>query len=208
MNYQFPEIRTINDVLPHIEGCKEFVVAERDGFTVINYNVTMPDTFPPIKVAGGSAKQREARSLTNRMRRECRGLKFHTDGKIAARPFFKFFNVGERDETQIKNIDFSQPHNIEEKRDGSMLHPFLLDGGIRWMTKMGLSDVALQAEEFINTTSNYVPFARYCIDNGLTCIFEYTSPDNKIVVDYDQPALILLSVRNNITGNFLNIHGD
>lgn len=56
MNYEFPVIRTIQDVLPHIEGRDEFVVAERDGYTVINYAVAMEDTFPPVKVAGGSAK--------------------------------------------------------------------------------------------------------------------------------------------------------
>lgn len=32
MNYYFPEIRTIDDVLPHIEGRDEFIVAEREGY--------------------------------------------------------------------------------------------------------------------------------------------------------------------------------
>lgn len=30
MNYKFPQIRTIDDVLPHIEGRSEFIVAERE----------------------------------------------------------------------------------------------------------------------------------------------------------------------------------
>ena len=34
MHYTFPEIRTINDVLPHIEGREEFIVAEREGYTL------------------------------------------------------------------------------------------------------------------------------------------------------------------------------
>lgn len=45
MNYTFPEIRHISDVLPHVEGRSEFVVAEREGYTVINYVVAMADTF-------------------------------------------------------------------------------------------------------------------------------------------------------------------
>ena len=45
MNYSFPEIRTIDDVLPHIEGRKEFVVAEREGYTVINYAVAMAEIY-------------------------------------------------------------------------------------------------------------------------------------------------------------------
>jgi hypothetical protein len=31
--------------LPHIQGRDEFVVAERDSYTVINYVVSMADTF-------------------------------------------------------------------------------------------------------------------------------------------------------------------
>ena len=45
MRYAFPEIRTIDDVLPHVEGREEFIVAERDFGTVINYAVAMTNTF-------------------------------------------------------------------------------------------------------------------------------------------------------------------
>jgi hypothetical protein len=31
MHYEFPMIRHISDVLPHIEGREEFIVAEREG---------------------------------------------------------------------------------------------------------------------------------------------------------------------------------
>ena len=41
MNYEFPTIRNISDVLPAIMGRDEFVVAEKEGYTVINYNVMM-----------------------------------------------------------------------------------------------------------------------------------------------------------------------
>ena len=45
MHYKFPEIRTINDVLPHIAGRDEFIVADKGDYTVINYMVSMADTF-------------------------------------------------------------------------------------------------------------------------------------------------------------------
>ena len=48
MNYEFPHITNISDVLPAIEGRDEFVVAEKEGYTVINYNVMMADTFPDV----------------------------------------------------------------------------------------------------------------------------------------------------------------
>ena len=56
-------------------------MAEREGFTVIDYQVMMPDTFPPLT------------DEISALRRECRGIKFGTDGKILARPFHKFFNL-------------------------------------------------------------------------------------------------------------------
>jgi hypothetical protein len=41
MNYDFPEIKTIQDVLPHIEGRDEFRVMDKDWYTVINYMVRL-----------------------------------------------------------------------------------------------------------------------------------------------------------------------
>lgn len=195
MKYNFPIIETINDVLPHIAGRTEFIVAEREDYTVINYMVNMPDTFDID----------ESNPLTGLIRRECRGIKFYPDGKIAARVFHKWFNVGERDETQPHMIDLSKSHVIEEKRDGSMIHPMLIQGKIRWMTKMGLSDVALQAEKFIDKQSKYSKFAEWCINNDLTPSFEYTSPANRIVISYETDELVLLSVRKNLTGEYLRI---
>ena len=195
MNYVFPTIRHIDDVLPHIEGRKEFVVAERDYGTVINYVVAMADTFDmegPDDLGGA-------------MRRECRGLKFYSDGKLASRPFHKFFNVGEREETQSYLIDLNRQYSIEEKRDGSMIHPMLVDGYVRWMTKMGITTVAMQAEEFVAKNTKYKDFATWCIGKGLTPLFEWTSPFNQIVVPYEDDQMTLLSVRDNLTGEYLNI---
>ena len=222
MNYKFPEIRTIADVLPHIEGCDEFIVAEREGFTVINYQVSMPDTFPPIKVAGGSAKQREARELTNRMRRECRGLIFYPDGTIMSRPFHKFFNVNEREETLVKHIDLSREHVIMEKMDGSMIRPMMVNGVLRLGTKMGVTDVSVQAEgclrkiarmspaEWDMAQLGHVENAHYnwlkdMMMQNLTPLFEFVAPDNQIVLNYEKSDLVLLAIRDNITGEYLDI---
>lgn len=196
MHYTFPEIRTISDVLPHIEGREEFIVAEREGYTVINYVVAMANTFDMTGVD----------DLGGAIRRECRGLKFAPNGEIAARPFFKFFNVGEREETQPHLIDMSQSHVIMEKMDGSMIHPMVVGGCIRWMTKMGITEVAMQAEAFIAKNVKYKDFAAWCIKEKLTPIFEWTSPFNQIVLPYENDQLTLLAVRENVSGKFLSIH--
>jgi RNA ligase len=203
MKYTFPYIEKIEDVLPHIKDRGEFLVAEREHYTVINYMVALADTFDMFD---SYDEGNYVYDVTGAIRRECRGLKFYKDGRIAARPFFKFFNINERDETKIDKVDWSKPYTIMEKRDGSMIHPMRIGNDIRWMTKMGITEVSAQAEKFIEKNTNYEKFAKWCIENQLTPIFEYTSPNNKIVVRYEKDELVLLAVRHNITGEFMDIH--
>ena len=204
MQYQFPVINHINDVLPAIEGRKEFVVAQRDGFTVINYVVAMDDTFLPIKMVGGSASQRAERSLHNAIRRELRGIIFDSSGSILSRRLHKFFNVNEREETLANRIDWSIPHVILKKLDGSMITPIVINGVIRWGTKMGLTDVAAPVEEWVNNNLHYATFANYWHTYGHTPIFEWCSRKQRIVVDYPEDRLVLTAIRNNKTGEYLS----
>jgi RNA ligase len=205
MNYEFPIIRTIDDVLPHIKDREEFIIAEREFGTVINYQVEMPDTFPPIKVSNGSPKMCKERALTNAMRRECRGIIFDKTNKIMSRPFHKFFNINQHIETQMQQIDITQPHSIMEKMDGSMIRPIFVKGELRLATKMGVTAVSEQAEEWLILQSGYYKeWLQTQLQKGITPIFEWVSPLNQIVLAYEQPDLVYLGSRDNITGNYFN----
>ena len=196
MRYQFPKIQTIQDVLPHIQGRDEFVVAERDSYTVINYVVSMSDTF---EMSGPN-------DLTGAIRRECRGLIFDKAGVLISRPFHKFFNVNEREETQMNVIDLSQPHVIMEKMDGSMIRPLIVDGCLRLATKMGVTEVAMAAEVYLASrkdSGEIMNWMERCVKIGLTPIFEFIAPTNQIVISYSEPDLVLLAIRHNETGNYL-----
>jgi RNA ligase len=196
MNYTFPIIRNINDVLPHVEGRDEFVVAEREGYTVINYMVAMADTFD---MTGPD-------DLGGAIRRECRGLIFDRAGNIMSRPFHKFFNVNEREETQAHCIDMSQPHVIMEKMDGSMIRPIFVDDYLRLATKMGVTEVAMQAEAWLAAQDPMLKeWMAIMMVQGITPIFEWVSPFNQIVLAYETADLVLLSLRNNITGEYLDV---
>jgi RNA ligase len=185
MNYEFPLIRNISDVLPAIAGRDEFVVAEKEGYTVINYNVMMEYTFDC------------------NIRRECRGIIFDSKtGDIIRRPFHKFFNVNEREETQDHVIDLSRPHAILEKLDGSMIAPFIVDGQMIWGTKMGATDVAKPVEEFVKKNPQYAEFALNMLVLGLTPIFEWCSRKQRIVLDYQEDQLILTAIRDLKTGEY------
>jgi RNA ligase len=199
MNYQFPEIRHISDVLPHIEGRSEFVVAEREGYTVINYVVAMADTFDMYPA--GYDGPLSTYDLGGAIRRECRGLIFDRDGNIMSRPFHKFFNINEREETQAHCVDISQPHVIMEKMDGSMIRPIFVDGHLRLATKMGVTEVAMQAEAWLAAQDPILKqWMAIMMIQDITPIFEWVSPFNQIVLAYETADLVLLALRHNITG--------
>jgi RNA ligase len=203
MNYKFPIIETIDDVLPHIEGREEFRIFDKEWYKVINYMVNLEDSFPSVVVSGGSAKMREERSLTHRMRRECRGLIFDVNGKLISRPYHKFFNVGEKEETQLNKVNLYEPHVVLEKLDGSMIRPIPTADGFRLATKAGVTDVSMNAEVFIADKLNYSLFIKKCIQKGTTPIFEWCSRKNRIVVDYPEDQLILTGIRYTNTGEYV-----
>lgn len=188
MFYEFPEIRTIQDVLPHIEGRDEIIVAEREHYDVINYVVAMQDTF----------HMHGCEDFVGAMRRECRGLIFDKSGNLISRPFHKFFNLGEREETQAQMIDFNTQHAIIDKADGSMVRPLIINDKLYLGTKMGVTDIAIEATKLVTTEQG--EWLREMFYAGKTPIMEYVSPNNKIVLHYDNPDLIILGVRDNLTG--------
>ena len=194
MHYEFPRITHLDQVRPAIEGRDEFIIAERDWGYVVNYMVSMTDTFPPVETE------------LDAIRRECRGMLFHKDGSIMARRLHKFFNIGERDETQFGAIDFTQPHVILEKLDGSMVTGVFTDGGLRLGTKMGITEVSMQAEEFVATRPQYEQFIRWADQScGYTLIFEWCSRKQQIVIDYPEDRLVLIAARHKENGAYASL---
>ncbi len=197
MNYEFPIINNITDVLPHIEGRTEFIVAQRDGYQVINYNVVYETTF----------EWDDTDPLGSAMRRECRGLIFDLDGNLLSRPFHKFFNLNEREETQYKNIDFDN-FNIEAhtKEDGSMIRGIILKGKLRLCTKMGITEYSENAEAWLEKQSDdYKLTLKQMVMDDVSPIFEWVSPSNRIVLKYREDKLVLLAVRDNKNGEYFDL---
>lgn len=201
---KFPAIETIDDVLPAVKGRDEFVVAEREWGTVIDYIVVLPDTFPcPVQETHSLKEQTLAM-----MRRECRGIKFGLDGKILARPYHKFFNLGERQETTSVELGekgrFHDDFVILPKLDGSMIHPIIYKDDVYLCTRMGLTDVSLMAQAHAVNTD--IPYMDFCYDlgtRGIIPIFEWCSRQQRIVIDYPEDHLTLTAIRLNKTGEYL-----
>lgn len=202
LHYQFPIIRHIDDVLPVIKDRKEFIVAVKDGYTVINYVVAGNDTFPSISETDTFLISED--NLNAAILRECRGIIFDNEtGRIIARRLHKFFNVGEREDVALEHVDLTRKHALPIKLDGSMITPIPLATGIRWGTKMGITDVSMQAEEFVADKPNYQMFAKHITELGYTPIFEWCSNKQRIVVSHEEDNLVLLAIRENVTGEYV-----
>ena len=217
MNYMFPSILHIDDIRPAIAGRTDFIVAERDWGFVVNYIVAMPDSFPPVSddtyhcpgcnlpmsdTVGCSSQRCPELVSFAAIRRECRGMLFDRAGNILSRRLHKFFNVNEKEETLSSCIDFNEPHIILEKLDGSMITPLQVDSHIRWGTKMGITDVSMNAEVYVARNPQYSEFADYVMSLDSTPIFEWCSPKNRIVVEYNHDRLVLIAIRDNVSGDY------
>jgi len=113
---------------------------------------------------------------------QCRGLVTDDMGNICARPFKKFFNMEEGKHTPTEEFD------VYEKMDGSLIIVFWYDGG--WVVASRGSFISDQA---IAASKIFFDELDHNFSIGITYLFEFTAPWNRIVVDYgEKPNLTLL----------------
>jgi RNA ligase len=139
--------------------------------------------------------------------KQCRGLIVQVadggrpqDALVVARPWPKFFNLGERDD--LNGVGLGTPVEAYDKMDGSLgiLYP-APDGDYAIATRGSFeSDQAIHATEVFRER-----YADYFAPNPrLTYLFEIVYPENRIVLDYgDLDDLVLLGVRYTATGQNL-----
>ena len=157
------------------------------GCTSFCYMISGPDTFDSAAA------------------RECRGIVF-AGPDVVGRPLHKFFNVNEREETLLKNLDWSKVVRVMDKRDGSMIHTVSTMDGILLKSKKSFeSDVALAADTWMNNEPGLNVFRLAMRMSALnkTCIFEWTAPSARIVLFYPEAELQLLHIRDNVTGAYM-----
>jgi len=128
-----------------------------------------------------------------------RGLILDNDGQIVARPFRKFFNLGEHQPDEIP----SEPFDVFDKADGSLGILYWHDGEPRIATRGSfVSDqskvaTAMLHEQYRDAIDQLQP--------SLTYLFEIIYPENRIVVDYgDRRELVLLGAVDTATGEELS----
>ena len=118
--------------------------------------------------------------------------------RLVAYAFDRFFNVGEG---HCHELDWSRT-KVYEKMDGSLIK--LLNYGGDWIvstsgTVAAASEVGSTGRSFAELfwlVFDQVGYSRDVLDPALCYIFELCHRDNRIVVDYAEPQLPLLAVRD------------
>lgn len=137
---------------------------------------------------------------------ECRGITFDKlTGEIVSRPYHKFFNAGEVPGTGLDVLDLTAPHVILEKLDGSMIRVVNVDsdGTVFFGTRMGVTDIALQAHDFARKHPQYIEYSRVMFRAGYTAIFEWCSRQNRVVIDHPEDRLVLTGLRKRDDGTYV-----
>ncbi|RYZ20784.1 MAG: 2'-5' RNA ligase, partial [Sphingobacteriales bacterium] len=132
---------------------------------------------------GSVPGQRSARALA------CRGLILDAAHNIVARPFKKFFNLGEHKPEDIPAL----PFEVYEKMDGSLGILYWHNDRPYIATRGSFSsEQAKKANELLYRDYSHT-FAQ--LDRSKTYLFEIIYPENRIVLDYgDEEKLVLLAV--------------
>jgi RNA ligase len=177
---------SLKEALKEVEGNRFFKTLERDGLVKISYRFNSPKVFDtPLK-------------------RELRGITFSREtGRVLSRPYHKFFNLGETEETERERFT-GREFIFREKLDGTMLHPVLVGGEVKLLTQKDFENPQTKkGEELLKKNPALYRKTKEMIERGYTPIFELISPEFQLVIPYDKEEFLLTEVRNNETGEYL-----
>lgn len=142
---------------------------------------------------------------------ECRGIMFEiVEGqyfRLAARPMPKFFNLNENPMTMELEITADTIESIQTKEDGSLISTYIHNGELYCKSKGSVqSDQAKGAMAYLRFgDQKYKKELQQITEDGYTVNLEYMAPTNRIVINYPNVRLTILSIRHNDTGGFLSL---
>lgn len=142
---------------------------------------------------------------------EMRGLTFvfNEDGSLYNHYVLleKFFNLNQVPDSLYSVVKNYKIKFINNKEDGSIASFIKLPNGkVIGKSKMGFdNDQADGINRVYKDNKEIKTFVDWCLDNDIVPIFEYVAPHNRIVLRYPSEELILLRLRDNKTGNHIDI---
>ena len=135
------------------------------------------------------------RAWQTKYTRDARGIIFEKKtGRLVAKPFPKFFNLGEMEEVSLLNLP-KEPYEVFEKCDGSLGIIYYYGGKWNVATRGSLnSEQAIKGAEILKLYRDGELLTNF------TYLVEIIYPENKIIVNYgNKEELILLAVYNTQT---------
>jgi T4 RnlA family RNA ligase len=201
MNYFIP---TYNEAVSMTGGTEDLFYSSEyniDGYKIVVFNYRLAQYNDFINPPGGVRNAFEMRGLT---------YVFNTDGTLYERYLLldKFFNLNQVPSTLYSEVKDLKINNIYSKEDGSVITFIKLPNGkVIAKTKMSFeADQAKGANLVYSENNKLKDFINWTLENNITAIFEYVAPDNRIVLKYYERDLILLRLRDNKTGEYLNLN--
>ena len=133
--------------------------------------------------------------IWNEVTLSCRGLILDENGSVVARPFPKFFNLGEMENQILPKTTF----DVYDKMDGSL-------GILYWINEVPFiaSRGSFASEQ--SDKANEMLHGKYrenwsLLEQSKTYLFEIIYPENRIVLDYGaKEELVLLAVVDTESG--------
>lgn len=121
-----------------------------------------------------------------------------SDGKLISAGFKKFFNLGEHPAIFPAPEKINSNHRFIEKLDGSCLIVSKLNGELITRTRRALTTFHLNGEEIAGFVTKYPKAFDFegVATPEYSLIFEWTTPSNRIVLDYGPPDIKLIGKIN------------
>lgn len=148
-----------------------------------------------------------ATDFSNQLCKACRGVVLKINDNVISPvcvPFQKFFNFGEGNAAKI---DWNNPVEISLKYDGCLIKLSKFNGEVNFFTNGSMDTNIIASEAITSGLINSGKTFQQLIDDmvfkynafdwvknipeNITFMFELIGPDNRIIVDYKEPDLIL-----------------
>lgn len=140
--------------------------------------------------------------------RNARGLTLDMNGEILTVGYEKFFNYKQLSDKDFYHYyddkfreEFSELHNdhvydVWEKLDGTFLTLGLDDNRFIAATSAStMTEFSKNAQEYFENHPYSEEIKQFIRDENMCLFFEYTSPDNQIIIPYDKEAYTLIGAR-------------
>ena len=142
---------------------------------------------------------------------ESRGIMFLVDTilnepiDLVCRPMEKFFNYKENPYTIFNQDIISEIEYSQTKVDGSLISTYIdVQSNLRLKSKTSISsDISKDASRTLEKYPDLFLDLNILTRNYWTVNLEYTSPNNRIILEYNTDSLTVLNARHRITGEYM-----